>query len=317
MKTTITLVSLVAVTVGVFAYTRPHKAMPSDLRDAVADNGKFDTSIPVFDKNSGNIPEPKAKAVDWESEWGSNMADANNANLLRGVPGANAFEKIKTLFDISIQATKEDLSGWHSGRMVRDNLPDQVYGAILLGGEKEDGAGELTFRVMTHPSDTPGYFDDLDAGKSEYLHLKWTNVEGRRIYFPSATSKPKVQSFHKVRGCVIEAYGRENSAPYSYAYYCKAVKPDSATCPTSTLARSRKEVRDLIERDPFCEGVAVSIIDGKKGNPYVNVILKGENTSGCAEIMKDRAGRIGMAIYSSDVLDVTPPTAYLRFQNAR
>ncbi len=93
--------------------------------------------------------------------------------------------------------------------------------------------------------------------------------------------------------------------------------PAQATCPTSTLDRSRKEVRDLIERDPFCEGVAVSIIDGKKGNPYVNVILKGENTSGCAEIMKDRAGRIGMSIYSSDVLDVTPPTAYLRFQDAR
>lgn len=64
MKTKIGVVVLIAVTAGVFEYTRPHNAMPSDLRDAVADNGKFDTSLPVFDKNSGNIPEPKAERVE-------------------------------------------------------------------------------------------------------------------------------------------------------------------------------------------------------------------------------------------------------------
>jgi len=47
-----------------FGYIKSsHRNIPADLRDAVADNGKFDTSIPVFDKNSGNIPEPKAAAV--------------------------------------------------------------------------------------------------------------------------------------------------------------------------------------------------------------------------------------------------------------
>ncbi len=64
MKTTIALVALMAVTAGVFVYTRPHNPIPSDLRDAVSDNGKFDTSIPVFDKSSGNIPEPKVMAVE-------------------------------------------------------------------------------------------------------------------------------------------------------------------------------------------------------------------------------------------------------------
>ncbi len=39
MKTKITAVALLAVTAGVFAYTRPHNALPSDLRDAVADSG--------------------------------------------------------------------------------------------------------------------------------------------------------------------------------------------------------------------------------------------------------------------------------------
>ncbi len=65
MKTKITAVALIAVTAGVFAYTRTHNTpIPSDLRDAVADNGEFNTSIPVFPKDRGNIPEPKAEKAD-------------------------------------------------------------------------------------------------------------------------------------------------------------------------------------------------------------------------------------------------------------
>ena len=59
----ISLVAVVVTAVG-FGYIKSsHRNIPADLRDAVADNGKFDTSIPVFDKSSGNIPEPKATAV--------------------------------------------------------------------------------------------------------------------------------------------------------------------------------------------------------------------------------------------------------------
>jgi len=39
----------------------PHSNIPSDLRDAVADNGEFSTSLPVLGKDSGNIPAPKAE----------------------------------------------------------------------------------------------------------------------------------------------------------------------------------------------------------------------------------------------------------------
>ena len=54
----------VIVTAAGFGYVKnSHRNIPADLRDAVADNGKFDTSIPVFEKNSGNIPEPEAAAV--------------------------------------------------------------------------------------------------------------------------------------------------------------------------------------------------------------------------------------------------------------
>ncbi len=85
MKTKITAVALILVTAGVFAYTRPHNALPSDLRDAVADNGKFDTSIPILDKNSANLPEPKAGKVGrdgqiklYEAEIGKLKASRKN-----------------------------------------------------------------------------------------------------------------------------------------------------------------------------------------------------------------------------------------------
>jgi hypothetical protein len=58
MNTKIIAVIFFAVTAGMFALTRTN-VRPSDLRDAVADRD-FDTSIPVIDKNNGDIPEVKA-----------------------------------------------------------------------------------------------------------------------------------------------------------------------------------------------------------------------------------------------------------------
>jgi len=57
------LAAVIVTAAGVGYIKSSHRNIPADLRDAVADNGKFDTSIPVFDKSSGNIPEPKAAAV--------------------------------------------------------------------------------------------------------------------------------------------------------------------------------------------------------------------------------------------------------------
>ncbi len=64
MKTKTIVLAFLAVTAGVFGYTRLHNGIPSDLRDAVADNREFNTSIPVLEKDSGNLPEPKAVAVE-------------------------------------------------------------------------------------------------------------------------------------------------------------------------------------------------------------------------------------------------------------
>ena len=57
------LPGLIAVTV-VCVYTKnSHRAIPADLRDAVADNGSFDTSIPAIGKSGANVPVSRSAAV--------------------------------------------------------------------------------------------------------------------------------------------------------------------------------------------------------------------------------------------------------------
>lgn len=64
MKIRMAVLALLAVTAGVFVYTRTHNVFPSDLRDAVAEKpGEFNTSIPVFEKDGGNMPVPIISAA--------------------------------------------------------------------------------------------------------------------------------------------------------------------------------------------------------------------------------------------------------------
>ncbi len=72
MNAKIVLAGFLTLIAGVFVYTRPHNIVPSDLRDAVGDGG-FDTSIPVFEKNSRNIPEPVARIQRQPPEIGEHV----------------------------------------------------------------------------------------------------------------------------------------------------------------------------------------------------------------------------------------------------
>lgn len=58
------IVAMVVTATGFGYITSSHRNIPSDLRDAVADNGDFDTSLPILDKNGDDIPVPQAAAVD-------------------------------------------------------------------------------------------------------------------------------------------------------------------------------------------------------------------------------------------------------------
>ncbi|MDD2803993.1 MAG: formylglycine-generating enzyme family protein [Elusimicrobiales bacterium] len=60
---------------------KPHRYIPTDIRDAVAGNGKFDASIFILDKSDSNIPEPSAARAD-----GITKGYVCGANPLAGAP---------------------------------------------------------------------------------------------------------------------------------------------------------------------------------------------------------------------------------------
>ena len=78
MKIRITVLALLAVTAGVFAYTRPHNAIPSDLRDAVADS-PLDTLKTEAGAEASGVSVPKP-AKPFSVETGSGRESSGSAN---------------------------------------------------------------------------------------------------------------------------------------------------------------------------------------------------------------------------------------------
>lgn len=77
------IAALVLVVSGVFGIARPRNAMPSDLRDAPADNRDFDISLRALDKAGGNIPEPEIAAAAPVPVW-PHFEDAGSIGLEAG-----------------------------------------------------------------------------------------------------------------------------------------------------------------------------------------------------------------------------------------
>ena len=83
---TIMLVFFLAVTAGVFAYTRPHNGMPSDLRDAVADRAIDTLKTEAGEEASGvSITKPENP---FYVETGSKKALGNKGYVADPLPGA-------------------------------------------------------------------------------------------------------------------------------------------------------------------------------------------------------------------------------------
>lgn len=65
MKNKITVVALIAVVAGVFAYTRPNNAIPSDLRDAPSDTmGQLNRTALQAAGETGSAVVPEASVAD-------------------------------------------------------------------------------------------------------------------------------------------------------------------------------------------------------------------------------------------------------------
>ena len=158
MKIKITAVALLAVTAGVFAYTRPHNAIPSDLRDAVADTA-LETLKNGSDAGDISIPEPKVEAARSES-GAAKMFKSAATNFSRtasdkgplfgrmteksGQAGGDGLrlgdesptDVLKRMFEAGTQPRAEDLAGVFEGRFFSPTS-DKAGKMLFIGKELE------------------------------------------------------------------------------------------------------------------------------------------------------------------------------------
>ena len=114
MKNKIAVLGLVAVAAGVFAYTRPHNATPTDLRDAVADSGAALGQL--GGDRSVAAPEPKPEVVKKGYVGGNNSAGPTPTESVQFIAlpagkfsmgtdsGELIFENARPIHEVSIEA---------------------------------------------------------------------------------------------------------------------------------------------------------------------------------------------------------------------
>ncbi len=199
MKTKATVIVFMAITAGVFAYTRPHNAVPSDLRDAVADNREFDTAIPDVTKDAGDIPVPPAvaanvrKSITWPTD---RKFVAQNYDKVDELATKILMEKDKALTPKNWVKCYEKVlmklikvPGWHGGLIPPSYNPDEVvkvfpsYPDMTSFGESEALAtlmsvNQSLFTVYQRaaekfPQDFPGFFSEVSKPAfAIYYHVK-------------------------------------------------------------------------------------------------------------------------------------------------
>ena len=160
---------------------------------------------------------------------------------LKGLTGVTALEKIKSLFELGVPATKEDLTGWYSGRTVYTNK-EVVKGALLVGWEaalNSDGGPLLedkVLKVIFNESDTPSSYDELSD--SYILGTKTLMEETSKFYameFPGARAVLNESGYRsvveerKAGEYIVEHWTSYTPAgsiyQESYSYYFKNVTP--------------------------------------------------------------------------------------------
>lgn len=87
MKAKITVLALIAVTAGVFAYTRPQHSLPADFRDAVSSGSpaaQLQGSVPAVSDTDSAAPAPPAP-VSAEKEVYLDMVDGRQVEICENI----------------------------------------------------------------------------------------------------------------------------------------------------------------------------------------------------------------------------------------
>ncbi|MDA8129901.1 MAG: hypothetical protein M0011_00195 [Elusimicrobia bacterium] len=271
MKTKIALVAVLTVTAGAFFYARPHNHIPSDLRDAPADNavafgelksGSSGVEAPVpaepaaveapapesadiraralpvseiFNTASEKSADRSARAALTKSAAPASREYApEELGPLRLAPGEAPFEKLREMFSKGVPATQKDMDGIRVGRFVTAN--GDVYGK-LLGCY----AGRITGRVRVRDMAAKRH---VGADYFEHVRTIWAVLEHYEvadrwdIKFPEAIAayeedKELIQEFRVSDGWIVAEMRRHGEpGAVAYSYYFILRKIPARNAPT-------------------------------------------------------------------------------------
>lgn len=158
--------ALVVLAAGWYGFARNSQGdIPTDLRDAVADNGEFSTSLPALDKNSGNIPAPKAE-VDSASVITMPFAYTEAARQ-RFAKKFGRKGKISRIRVFGLKSNREDmmLIGVYSPRPMSFTCDAMEVGVRKNGTLVEISTIQLGTLLMGEPLYEPGFRISLDQAR--------------------------------------------------------------------------------------------------------------------------------------------------------
>jgi len=200
MKTKTIVFALIAVTAGVFAWTRPHNAPPSDFRDAVSDNS-FDAlkNSAGAEASAVSVPEPKIKPFPAVTGSRTEKVFSRHSNpVMEACRGGSscsmAFDGRERGF---CEAYKEDKSCF----MALDGA-DRGWCQVMKEGKScfmaLDGADR----------------DLCEKGRFPRKHMFWARCAN--ISLPHGQSDPLMQACHGEKSCFTSLNGPERGLCEAY-----------------------------------------------------------------------------------------------------
>ncbi|HOW90176.1 MAG TPA: hypothetical protein PL037_07825 [Elusimicrobiales bacterium] len=153
-----------------------------------------------------------------------------------GLRAGTKFEILQELFERGRPATKEELTGWFSGRYVCAEYPDLMWGSLMAGFEAAE-AGPLFpsrfWMALPRPNRDLSYYDSLSAAKTDIIRatidrarFQLTFPEAAGTYtYPGAPAPITYRLEYRRNGeYIVEKMG-DSQPGAGYTYYFLKVTP--------------------------------------------------------------------------------------------
>lgn len=164
MKTKITTLAFLVVTAGAFALLQTKNHIPSDFRDAIADNMKskdFDTALPILDKDNVEFPVPKperAVIVEVKEETGHYVVQNPVGSSLVTADNRTGLMWITNPVDAGIG----DIYGWREALHICRRLEYAGHTDWRMPSSNE--LLSLYVRKSSPPNIDTRYFQNISSG---------------------------------------------------------------------------------------------------------------------------------------------------------